>query len=307
MTSDGPRERWWSRAEIVWTIGLVLLLAWAAVIAFIGSRAADDDFRIPPVVLEYEEALAAQAGESVRRSLNQGVDDLVQFARNAEGFGASDAVLEDELGVLADVHGRYAAVYILDADGGLLTAVGDPPVPDAVAAPVEEPGMRDAYRVDDRAAVLVQFSPLGDGSLVGHYDPAFLRFPLSIVEPGEAWVVDREGRIITGLEAAPMLAALPRPELREAAQRAARGERGAVSLGEGFGSSQVVAFAPIGGAGPAGELGWSVVSSRRAASMPSDVGAYRRLGVLAGAVLALITVVVFAWLRVARPRRGGAR
>jgi hypothetical protein len=290
---------WRRDPRVAWSVGLGSLLAWAAVLVLVGARVGQDEFQIPPAVLEYEQAVSGHAAESVRRSLNQGVDDLVQFARNAEGFPVPTTALEDELRVLTDVHDRYAAVYVLDGDGGTLASVGSGPVPQAVPPGLDGPGMADLFRLDDGVAVLPQYSPLRDGVVVGHYDPEFLQFPLSVTEPGGAWIVDAEGRVVFGLDGAAILSELPGAELQFAAERAARGETGARSIGEGFDDGQIVAFAPITGEGPGGELGWGVVSSREAASMPSQVAQVRQLSRLGGTVLALVAILVFLWLQTA--------
>jgi methyl-accepting chemotaxis protein len=160
--------------------------------------------------------------------------------------------------------------------------------------------MKDA-RLAGEQVVIQQFAPItpaGSGSLllVGHYDPRFLRFSLGAAIPGEAWIVNDRGEALGSVGAWKPFAQLPRQALRDAAARAVAGESGVAVVGGSIDSQELVGYAPVTGVGPAGQLGWGVVTTRSVSSLALPAGEARRQGILLGIVTAMLALLVFGWL-----------
>lgn len=254
---------------------------------------------VPAPVLDYQEAATRTAAQSIRRGVNEGIDDLDQMAAALAAFGG-DGDLDVALKTVAAKHGRYAALYIVDVERRLRASHGSKPAPDLIPteSALGDVGMLDARRGANDAGVLIrQFAPIsGIGALVGHYDAGFLRFPLEAVRPGDAWLVNRDGRVIASLGGGADFGGLPSRALRDAARRGASGDTGSEVLGGGIESQEVIAWAPVAGNGPAGDLGWTVVSSRRVTTMSLPETDARRQGILVGALIAFFAALVFGWL-----------
>ncbi len=261
---------------------------------------------MPQAILDNQESVTQSAAQSVRRGVNEGVDDLAAFSSilspiNPDQTGSLAKPLEGAAGV----HGRYLSLYVIDDGGKVLHAAGKgrpTPEPLKLVEPFETAGMRDAAQVEGSPVpIILQYAPLPerDGrarAIVGEYDPSFFRFPLAVADPGEVWLVTSDGRVIGSGGGFTAFQELPRRPLREAAARAARGESGTTVVPGSLGRQEIVAFAPVSGIGPAGTLGWNVVTARSVDSVSLPETNARRQGLIVAIVLALTTVVVFGWL-----------
>lgn len=291
-----------SSVRLPWAVGLaLLLLSAAATPVVIGRVAGPDD--IPDLVLTQQEAVAREAAQSVRRGLNEGVDDLSQLGSTLARLGVPlDAGLEPVLAATRTIHGRYSALYLMTGPtqiavqhgtGADLSLLETPP-------PYDEPGAHDVVETPG-GLVLPLYSPIigaddAEATVVGHYDVAFLRFALEPVLPGDAWVVAPSGRVLATSGGSGTLEELPSQDLREAAVAAGGGGSGAKTGGGGVATDQVTAWAPITGPGPGGQLGLGIVTARSVESLALPSTEVRRAGQLGGITLALVILVVFAWL-----------
>lgn len=292
-------QRLASTIRLPWLIGLAALLTLAAVVALLSGR----DTRAAGVahaVLDAQEAAAVGSAGQVRRSLNEGSDDLLQIARALE---------EDVAGRLVDPqraftavaatttwHKRYLALVVADPrDGEAVYAVPGQEVP----APFGElPRDRRLVEVlpDGR---LVESVPIGaDAELVvaAVYDPAFL-YPDLQPRPDAVYVVDDRQRAVAAPGARGLGQPLPDPDLQEAARLAEEGI-GSIVRPRGPGAATVIAHAPVSGIGPAGESGLGLLLVDQVGTTGSATS-YRVSGVLAALVLALATAALFWWLHVA--------
>ena len=327
-------------------LGLALLLVLALAIVLLVGRSAGDRLQVPRTILDYHEAVARDGAQSVRRGVNEGVNDLEQLAlvldateaaqdaatrrvtfRNlrelAEALrrpgGGVGAGLTRVLQSVAAVHGRYQSIYVLAGDRRVIAHAGGEPLPQSLrpSPPFKGPGMQDAQRTSLGIVLIQQYAPLlgrrssvrikgryvpfvGRGqrslTLVGHYDPRFMGFALESARPGDAWVVNRDGRVIGALGSAPRFTTLPRRALREAARRATGGASGTIVTGGSIDREEVIGFSPVAGPGPAGQFGWSVVTARTVASFALPQTDARRHALLAGFALALTALLVFGWI-----------
>ncbi len=281
------------RLPIIMGVALFLLVA-VAIGALVG-RVNEDELQVPQVVLDYQEAVTNEISQSVRRALNEGVADLEQLARTPPPID-DPATVERMLQQVQAVHSRYETIYMLTTEGKVVASAGGTPEPKLLGDDAfTSPGLVQPKQVGDRI-VLPQFAPPSKQApfaIVAHYDVGFLRFSLESAAPGTAWIVDRDGRIMSG---GSPFTKLRRQVLRSAAARAATGESGVVRAGGSFSTQEVVAYTPVAGGGPGGELGWSVVTARnvKTASLPQSEA--RREAVVAGVVVALLGTGLMAWL-----------
>ena len=235
-------------------------------------------------------------------------------------FGASWTPRPDAARALVKRSLRYLALYVVDDEFNLLDTAGKgDPRPDLLnpTTTFRAPGMTGASEGEvggTPVPIIQQFAPLPEETfatgeeppapeeetrrraVVGHYDPYFFRFSLRAAEPGEVWLVDREGRVIGSREAFTAFQQLPRRPSREAAARAVNGESGVQVEPGSLGLQEVVSYAPVAGDGPAGDLGWGVVVARSVGSISLPETDARRQGLLFAGLLALFVVVVFGWL-----------
>jgi HAMP domain-containing protein len=312
---EEPRTyRLGSSIRLPWGLGLACLLLVAMVVGALVGRIDEEEFRVPDAVLRYQETVTNIAAESVRKSINEGVDDLVEFSGVVAGLtsgappGAPDEIpppdkLGSALKSLGDVHGRYTALYVLDSSGAIVVSVGDQPLPELLqpGPPYQTAGTLPAReRPGEAGGVLIQqYAPLQLGiepdSVIAHYDPQFLSSPLQAAAPGEAWVVNRQGRVIASIEGAGFVQ-LPRQSLRDAAGKALNGETGVVHTSGSIDEQEIIGYAPVTGPGSGGQLGWVVVTSRSVSGLELPGLKVRAQGILAGLAIGVLALLIFGWL-----------
>ncbi|MEX0991294.1 MAG: hypothetical protein WD004_03365 [Actinomycetota bacterium] len=316
QTEEPHTYRLASSIRLTWGLGLASFLIISIAIGFLVGRVSEDEFRVPKALVDYETGIAQNAAQSVRRSVNEGTDDVTELAQVlALGAGRqADRLVDPDSGegarvgsvlrTVGEIHGRYLSLYLLSPDGQVVASTGERPRPELLRPkpPFEAPGTIQVDRDPGGAPVILQFAPMpledgGSATIVAQYDPEFLAFALEGATPGDGWVVDAEGRVIGSLEPTGFVQ-LPREPLLEASERAAAGESGGSVTTGGIDHQEIIGYAPVAGAGPAGQLGWSVVTTRSVASLALPQTQVRSQGLLAGLILAFVTVMVFGWLYV---------
>lgn len=281
--------------------GSAALLVGALAIGVLVGRVEDGELEVPGVVLDSQEAITREVAQSIRRGVNEGVADLEQAASVMGQLEQLDpAALTDVLEAVATTHGRYLSLAVVGPDGVVVASTGAPPELDVVDEEdlFAEAGTSEAVE-DDGVPLIVQWAPIdGEGplALLAHYDYAFLRFPMEVARPGSAWLVDDDSRIIAATGGFSPFTELPRRSLREAAASVASGGAGAGRGGGSADEQEIVGKAPVSGLGPAGGLGWGVVTSRQVGNLSLPQTNARREALVAAASLAVITLAVFGWL-----------
>jgi HAMP domain-containing protein len=294
---------------------LFLLIALAAAL-LIGRTGNEVD--VPQEVLNYQETATQSAAQSVRRSANEGANDLQALSSALTPFLSTDEAqsteLTEALRAIAQLQNRYLQLYVIDEQGEVLAnaaAEGDEPSYDPleIVDPFEEGGMSYAWQSEEAPVpVILQYAPLPeqDGqsrAVIGWYDPAFFRFPLSAAGPGEVWLVNDQGQVIGARQGFTAFQELPRQPLRDAAAQGAAGESGTIVASDSPDNREIISFAPVAGGGPSGSLGWSVVTTRSVDSVSLPETNARRQGFVIAVVIWLSIIVVFGWLyiQVLRP------
>ena len=293
-----PTYRLSASVRLPWLVGLVVFLVIAAAIASLVGRTSSAGADVPRAVSDSQATMANAAAQGVRRSLNEAVVDLttlVGLHALDESGTSSSARARKALGRFTTVYDRYAAVGLESATGSMLAAVG----PDAAklqAVEGTEPGLR-IVRTSGGVQINVFASDLASRtSAVAEYDASYLHYALDLATPASAWIVDSNGLQVLGpgQETAGTVALVP-PLLRSASEPALRGQTGSIVVGPRD-DPKIISYAPVAGAGPAGSLGWAVVTERRARTLPLPQFEVRRQALLAGLVVGFATVLVFAWL-----------
>jgi HAMP domain-containing protein len=288
-----------STVRLPWLIGLAALLALATVTGLLAGRDTSQA-GVQRAALDAQEALATGVAQQVRRSLNEGVDDLVQAAQALEGDLDDRRALEQHaetvLRATVAAHGRYLTVALVDARTGrsVLGAPGQSP-PDPLG---ELPDDSTVVAVLDDGRI-VESAPVGKRSglvVAAVYDPTFL-LPVLRPAPESVSVVDGDQRALTSTTGVAPGSPLEDEDLRRAAQR---GEQLSGTLARRVDdvTSTVIAYAPVTGVGVAGDAGLAVVLSQ-VVLVPGAIASYRVPGVLASLLLGLTAVAVFRWLHVA--------
>jgi HAMP domain-containing protein len=292
-----------SSVRLPWSLGLGTLLILAISTAVLVGRTDDSTLSLPQAVLDYQERVARDAAQSVRRSLNEGVTDIDELARvigAAKRPRAAD--LPAQLREFSLAHRRYTSLIAVDRRGAVLARVGAPSRdPLATAGPLPRAaGMREVPRATGEQPLIEQVTPVGAvrsrvGALIGYYDPKFMRFPLEVSRPGNAWVVNSQGQVVGTRVGRADLGPLPRIALRQAAEHGST-LSGAQSVGGSLDTQEVVGYSPVTGAGAAGRLGWTVVASRDIGSFALPQTDARRQGLMVGVALGVLAILIFGWL-----------
>lgn len=293
--------------RIPWALGLFALLALAIGTILLVGQASEHDFRVPQALLDYQEQVTVGAAQTVRRGVNEGIYDVTEFGRvfntaAAKGRGPDLAELNRTLDAFSSEHGRYTTVYVVDPQQHVIASVDGEPHPENLdpQPPYQAAGMQDGKAGPGGDGIVIpQYAPMEnfDGyTVVAEYDFKFLQYPLQLNQPGDAWVVNSDGRVVGSLGGTGPLTELPQPVLREVATRAEHGGTGALATGGSIDREQVVGYTPITGPGPSGQQGWSVVSSRGVINFSLPQSNLRRQGLLVGVLLALISAIVFGWI-----------
>lgn len=305
--STEPEQRSYRLANSVrvpWAAGIVSLLILAVGVALLVGKTDEDRLDVPQSLLDYQENLTNSVAQSLRKSVNEGVYDLEQHAQTLAVLGTvlSPADLEASLGAVEGSHDRYVGLFIVDGSGEVVAQDGDATPPqelDASNISYADLSIFDAERTDSGDVVIPMVAPIPEpfgGAVVGYYDPGFLQFPLEAALPGEGWVINTEGLVLGGAAAPDAFTRLPRERLRIAAQDALAGATGIQTQGGSLAQQELVGTASVSGLGPAGELGWSVVTARSVASFSLPQTDVRRQALLAGVILGLLAVMIFGWL-----------
>jgi methyl-accepting chemotaxis protein len=283
--------------------GLAVLLAALAVLGWstgvlltIGSR----DVAVPGAVVTSVRNQTTAATEALRRSVNDGLADLVAVASLAAGKAPAEA--RPALERLVAGQSRYRSVYLVDQNGRATTVVGRTPLR-ADEPPPAEAGIRQ-QNASGPVPVLFAHAPLpaGGQAVVGEFDLDHLGRLLGRA-PGAARLVDSGLRTIAATDGFVAFAELGGDELRRSATDAGQGEPVA-RVQEGSGGRAVVASAALRG-GASGKLGWTVVAEQPVAELALAGNELRRNGMVVALVGALLALLMFGWqyLILVRPLR----
>lgn len=291
-----------SSVRLPWLAGAALFGLLALGTALLVGRV-DNGLNVPDAVREAQERVTTNAAQSARRSVNEGVDDLRQAATALQAL-PPEANPEPLVSSVMEAHARFVGVHLLEAAGrDVVTGSGTPVRIDALGSgTLVGSGALDAVQARGAEVPViylyasVQRAGRPAEVLVGEYDAGFLRFPLDVAQPGSAWMVNKQSRVIAALDGFQAFQTLGRQVLRDAADNGSSGASGSRVTDVSLDRSEVLAWAPVAGNGPAGALGWSVVTARSVDTIALPQVDFRRQAILVGLLVALLTLLVFGWL-----------
>lgn len=269
------------------------VFGWSAgVLVTVGST----DVAVPDAVVTSIRNQTTAATEALRRSLNDGLEDLTSFAELTEGPGDVESGLDD----LIAGQSRYRSVYVVDQAGRATSVVGREPL--RVAEPLpSEPGLL-LRRAGAPVPVLFAYAPLPKGrALVGEFDLDHIARLLGRA-PGSVQLVDNGLRTIAATDGFIAFADLSE-ELRDSAIESGRGEPVARTQ-DGTAGRAVIVSARLRG-GVSGRLGWTVVAEQPVTDLALPGNELRRNTIVAALVAALLALLLFGWqyLLLIRPLR----
>lgn len=247
-----------------WAISVLLLLA-LVVTVVVASARTEQDRRVSAAALDGQQSMTSTSAQMIRRNLNNGLQDLTGLARDLSRQSVTDEQqLRPLLAGLRDLHRCYRSLYVTDRHGAVIAGVGAGGHLASLPNRVTGPGI--AHEVDPAGRqVLASYAPLrgpkGAGwVLAGEYDVHELQASLREAEPASSWLVDRNGRALHSPTGARTYSVQDHAVLERAASLASKAPGYEVESGDAV--PDVVAWAPVEGAGPAGSLGLGLVSSR---------------------------------------------
>ncbi|WP_424890566.1 HAMP domain-containing protein [Streptomyces sp. XH2] len=293
----------------------VVLLAWAAPLLLLLNRAGSG-VTVPKQLVEDQRRRTDTAADRVRKALNEGWADVASVAQivgagsdkedqeDAGAGSATKAVLQTTL----REHPRYRSVYVLGADGKVLTRAGASPRHPAGRKPYADSVVQLNTSGKEPAVAAYAAVPGGKGrTVVGEYDPQFLISMVTRPGLGQVWLVDDKHRVIAadrqhGFRA---FSKLPGSHLDDLVTKARKDTNGTSLLHRADGGSSLAAAASFTGGGAVRDLNWQVVSEQPASWLELPEYTAQRHTMLAGLLGVTAAVACLGWLHiiVIRPLR----
>jgi hypothetical protein len=145
--------------------------------------------------------------------------------------------------------------------------------------------------------VVVAYTPAADGGLViaGELDPRYLDDRLDRPGLGTVWIVDPSRRIISSDDGFHAFSRLSDSAVDRAVDRALTGEHTS-RVYRDSGPATIVAAAQLRPVGPAGMLGWTVVSKMPADQLPLPVYVVRHHATVVGLLAVAGVLLCYGWL-----------
>ncbi|MFC9952271.1 HAMP domain-containing protein, partial [Streptomyces prasinus] len=204
------RTRFGIRVQLVLTA--VLLLLWCVPVGLLLNRT-DDSVSVPATMVNDQRDRTDLVSDRVRRALNEAQADLVSTSRlvDVSDRDATESVLEDAL----RKHTRYAALYVVDADGEVVARTGGDPHDwsDGKDLPLVRVSGEGGKRPVIQAGAPV---PEEKGAtLVGEVRIEFLNSLLKRPGLGEVRVADAKGRTLAASNGFLAFEELPRKALTD--------------------------------------------------------------------------------------------
>ena len=291
-----------SSIRLPWGVGLVVLLLLAIASALFLGRSPSGTLKVPAAALDYQAGISETAAQSVRRSLNEGVHDL---ATAAQILGATTPVSPTDLSAallaLHANHDRFSSLYVVSENGNIEASVGSPFGATLLDdRSFEQADIEEAVHQPDQSLIVQMFVPISRvgqqaHAMVGVYDLQILSSSLAGALPGDAWVMDANGRVVATASASSSVSS-PGPAVESVLASALSGRTGAKTVGDSPENQDVLGYAPVRGEGPAASLRWAVVTSRRVDTLPLPELQAKREGLLFAVLLIVVTLFVFGWL-----------
>ncbi|RSM40354.1 HAMP domain-containing protein [Amycolatopsis balhimycina DSM 5908] len=292
--AESRPRRHFPLALLTWGLGATLFLGTAGTVATAPSSWLVDP--IPESVAAEQQTRTALAARQLQHSLDSGVSDL-----NAVAAGIR--VLKDAetpsklLSQLMSARDRYRGVAYLSPTGEVRAKAGED-VDAAAMKTADKPALAvgPPQGVSPRVFVSAPVTGAKAGRLVAEFKPDALIKPLSLAGPGNTRLLNSDRKVIGATTGFTAFEPLSRPDLEQAAKDAAGGPGHA--LREVDGERHAVSWAPVTSTQPTRQTGLTVVTDRSESALTLSHSDEKRELILLGALIAVLTIVVFGWLYV---------
>ena len=273
-----------------WIAGLVVFLVLAVGAGVYMSRPRETS-PVPQSVLDSRRESTVAAEQAIARSLNGGMSSLAEIATVVD-----ESMTQRNRALLIPFKSRiWKSLYVLDRSSRAVVAqVGESAQPAVLGEQLPgEAGLRLAQV--GTAQQIVQYTPVGKGAdakylLVGHFDPSRFSELLAVAGTEGAWLLDKSGSVIVGTaNRTPPQGVVDQGREPGESSSGSRAQRTAERY-------EVTAWASLSGKAPASMLGWTVVSNQATTETVAPTDAPRERATTVAAVLAALTVLVFAAL-----------
>ncbi|MBT2398608.1 HAMP domain-containing protein [Streptomyces sp. ISL-100] len=311
--AEGPgrRGRFGSRGLIA--VCGVLLLAWSAPMLLLLNRA-DSTVVVPEQMVNDQRERTETLTDRVRRALNEGHADLVSVA-SLIGDRTSPDDMNKVLERTRTEHLRYESLYVLSADGKVITSAGGEPQQESGKLSTTEQQLILLNESGKEPVIAGQAEiPGRDGArVVGEFRIDFINSLLKRPGLGQVRVVDAKWQIIGGNTGYRAFEKLPDERLESFVagtnQKVGMSARASGVLYRDGDGVQLAAAAPFVGGGAAKSLGWTVVSWQPASGLAIPEYSLQNRTVLAGLLGITAAAACLGWLHivVVRPLRELAR
>ncbi|MFE9398573.1 HAMP domain-containing protein [Streptomyces flavidovirens] len=311
--TEGRRRagRFGSRGLIA--VCAVLLLAWSAPMLLLLNRA-DSTVVVPEQMVNDQRERTETLTDRVRRALNEGHADLVSVAALIGDRTAPDD-MRKVLERTRTEHLRYESLYVMSADGKVITSAGETPRQEAGKLPAEKLlGLVNDSGKEPVIAGQAEIPGRDGARLVGEFRIDFINSLLKRPGLGQVRVVDDKRQIIAGNTGYRAFEKLPDERLDSfvagSNQKVGLSARaGGVLYRDSGDGVQLAAAAPFVGGGAAKSLGWTVVSWQPASGLAIPEYSLQNRTVLAGLLGITAAAACLGWLHivVVRPLRELAR
>jgi HAMP domain len=272
-------------------ITALLILAWSMAVPVI-SRSMRPE-RVPAEVIDDQRGRITVLADTVARGINDATASLERLARDVRA-SVPRGDLRRLLAGAKDTDGRFRSIYVLEPDGKVRARAGTKPRRPSGPLPTVT-GVSQA-NISGPVPIVVAYAPAANGLVIaGELDPRYLDDRLDRPGLGTVWIVDPERRIISSDDGFHAFGRLTDGAVDRAVDRALTGVHTS-RVYRDPGPATIVAAAQLGPVGPAGMLGWTVVSKMPADQLPLPVYVVRRYATVVGLLAVAGVWLCYGWL-----------
>ena len=269
----------------------LLILAWSMVVPVL-SRSMRPD-RVPAEVIDDQRGRITVLADTLARGINDATASLERLARDVRASVPHDDLRRLLVGA-KDADGRFRSIYVVEADGKLAARAGTKPRRPSEPLPAVA-GVSQA-NISGPVPIVVAYAPAADGLVIaGELDPRYLDDRLDRPGLGTVWIVDPGRRIISSDDGFHAFGRLTDSAVDRAVDRALTGVHTS-RVYRDSGPATIVAAAQLRPVGPAGMLGWTVVSKMPADQLPLPVYLVRHHATVVGLLAVAGLWLCYGWL-----------
>jgi hypothetical protein len=269
----------------------LLILAWSMAVPIL-SRSMRPE-RVPTEVIDDQRGRITVLADTLARGINDATASLQRLASDVRASVPHDD-LRRLLAGAKDADGRFRSIYVVEPDGRVAARAGTKPR--RPSGPLPSVAGVSQANISGPVPIVVAYAPAADGLVIaGELDPRYLDDRLDRPGLGTVWIVDPGRRIISSDDGFHAFGRLTDSAVNPAVDRALTGVHTS-RVYRDAGLATIVAAAQLGPVGPAGMLGWIVVSRMPADQLPLPVYVVRRHATVVGLLAVAGVLLCYGWL-----------